>query len=122
MIVTNKFNNMSFNLPYYSGISKAIKNGRNPYEGYQRGMGLQFGDLKEKILNDSLYREAFHASSSRSLVSENNRMNIFLIMKFFLEKIPFGNIVEFGSYRGGSAIFHTTGHFQKSAEKARYWV
>jgi predicted O-methyltransferase YrrM len=96
---------MSFNLPYYPGLAKGIKNGRNPYEGYQRGMGLQFGDLRKEILNDSLYNEALHASGHRSVMSEENRMNIYLIMKFFLDKIPFGNIVEFGSYKGGSAIF-----------------
>ena len=32
-------------------------------------------------------------------------MNLFLIMRFFLSRIPRGNIIEFGSYRGGNAIF-----------------
>ncbi len=32
-------------------------------------------------------------------------MNIFLILKFFLGNIPFGHIVEFGSYKGGNALF-----------------
>jgi hypothetical protein len=35
----------------------------------------------------------------------SRRMNIFLILKFFLPNIPPGDIVEFGSFRGGSAIF-----------------
>ena len=38
-------------------------------------------------------------------MSEENRMNIYLLLRFFLGKIPFGHIVEYGSYRGGSAIF-----------------
>ncbi len=32
-------------------------------------------------------------------------MNIFLILKYFLPYIPFGHIVEFGSYKGGNALF-----------------
>ncbi len=32
-------------------------------------------------------------------------MNLFLLLRFFLERLPFGHIVEYGSYRGGNAIF-----------------
>jgi hypothetical protein len=32
-------------------------------------------------------------------------MNIFLILKYYLAKLPPGNIIEFGSFRGGSCIF-----------------
>ena len=38
-------------------------------------------------------------------MSEENRMNIFLMLRFYLDRIPLGHIVEYGSYRGGSAIF-----------------
>jgi predicted O-methyltransferase YrrM len=37
--------------------------------------------------------------------SEDNRANIYLILKFFLPRLPFGHIIEFGSFRGGSALF-----------------
>jgi predicted O-methyltransferase YrrM len=33
------------------------------------------------------------------------RMNIFLLFKYFLGHLPPGHVVEYGSYRGGSAIF-----------------
>lgn len=92
-------------LPVRIKVTEGIRFGRNVSEGYQRGWGLQFGDLKEKILADPLYQEALAVARDRTLQSEENRMNVFLLMRFFLAKIPFGHIVEYGSYRGGSAIF-----------------
>ena len=92
-------------LPEIAGVTQGIRNGRNVYEGYQRGWGLQFGGLRQKVLADPLYREAFDVARGRTIMSEENRMNIFLLLRFFLGKIPFGHIVEYGSYRGGSAIF-----------------
>lgn len=96
---------MSFTLPVIHGFENNISNGRNIYEGYQRGWGVQFGSLKRKVLRDSLYQEAFSIACDRTIVSEDNRINIFLILKFFLGNIPFGHIVEYGSYKGGNAIF-----------------
>jgi predicted O-methyltransferase YrrM len=32
-------------------------------------------------------------------------MNIYLLIRFFLPKLEFGHIVEFGSYKGASAMF-----------------
>ena len=92
-------------LPELPGMTKGLRNGRSVYEGYQRGWGLQFSDLKQKILTDPLYQEAFSVATDRTIMSEENRMNIFLLLRFFLSQIPFGHIVEYGSYRGGSAIF-----------------
>jgi hypothetical protein len=92
-------------LPELKGMTKGIRRGRNIYEGYQRGWGLQFGGLKEKVLKDPLYNEAFSLAKDRTIMSEENRMNIFLLLRFFLDKIPSGHIVEYGAYRGGSAIF-----------------
>lgn len=92
-------------LPAMTGMVDGIRQGRNVYEGYQRGWGLQFGGLKDKILNDPLYQEAFAVAKDRTIMSEDNRMNIFLLLRFFLGRVPFGHIVEYGSYRGGSAIF-----------------
>ena len=92
-------------LPELKGMNLGLRNYRNVYEGYQRGWGLQFGGLKEKVLTDNLYQEAFAVANDRTIMSEENRMNIYLLLRFFLGKIPFGHIVEYGSYRGGSAIF-----------------
>lgn len=86
-------------------LKSEIRNGRNISEGYARGWGLQFDDLREKISKDPLYQEASALANGRTIVTEDNRMNIFLIMKYFLPKISTGHIVEFGSYKGGNAIF-----------------
>jgi len=99
-------NKMSDNyLPIMKGVATGIRQGRNVYEGYQRGWGLQFGGLREKVLADPLYKEAFAIARDRTIMSEENRMNIYLLLRFYLDKIPVGNIIEYGSYRGGSAIF-----------------
>ena len=92
-------------LPELKGMVNGFRKGRNVYEGYQRGWGLQFGGLKERIFADPLYNEALAVAVDRTIMSEENRMNIFLILRFFIDKIPFGHIVEYGAYRGGSAIF-----------------
>lgn len=86
-------------------LNSEIRKGRNVSEGYARGWGIQFSDLREKVKLDPLYHEAVELSYGRTIMTENNRINIFLIMKYCLKDIPSGNIVEFGSYKGGQAIF-----------------
>lgn len=92
-------------LSYFSTIPTSLRNGRNIGDGYARGWGLQFGDLKKKIAADNLYQEALAAADGRTVQCEDNRMNIYLLLKHFLHKLDGGHIVEFGSYKGGSAIF-----------------
>lgn len=92
-------------LPELQGLAQGIRKGRNIYEGYQRGWGLQFGGLYDKVLADPLYREALKLAKGRTILAELNRMNIFLILRFFLGRAQRGHIIEFGSYRGGNAIF-----------------
>jgi hypothetical protein len=81
-----------------------LRKGRNVQEGYARGVGLQFGKLAEAILADPVYQQAVALAQGRSLVSEHNRMNLFLILRRFLDEVP-GDIIEFGSYKGGNALF-----------------
>lgn len=68
-------------------------------------MGLQFGDLRRRIAEDPLYPDALALATGRTVQCEENRMNLYLIVRHFLGALPFGHIVEFGSYREGSAIF-----------------
>ncbi|MDT3778888.1 macrocin O-methyltransferase [Nitrospira sp. MA-1] len=82
-----------------------IRKSRNVRDGYARGWGLQCGQLRELVRKDALYQEACRLAAGRTVVSEDNRMNLFLILKYFLPYIPFGHIVEFGSYKGGNALF-----------------
>jgi SAM-dependent methyltransferase len=92
-------------LPVLNGISNEMRKGRNIYEGYQRGWGLEFGDLKQKCLADPDFQAAHAASRQRSLLLAERTLNLFLIIKYFLPKLERGHIVEYGSYRGGSALF-----------------
>ncbi len=82
-----------------------LRLGRSVGDGYARGWGIQFGDLRQKVLADPLYREALALASGRTILAEDNRINLYLLIKFFLPRLPTGHIVEFGSYRGGNAIF-----------------
>lgn len=88
---------------HLSNSSSLIK-GRNVLAGYTRGWGLQFNILRSFIKQDSLFQESFALAKDHCLTHEVSLMNIFLIMKYGLPGGS-GDIVEFGSYRGGSAIF-----------------
>jgi len=92
-------------LPQHIGVPAKIRSGRNVHDGYQRGCGLQFSDLQEKIRQDPLYKKAMKIAHGRTIMTEHNRMNIYLILKFYLDRVPFGHVVEFGSYLGGNALF-----------------
>lgn len=88
-----------------STVTPTLRKGRCVVDGYARGWGLQFGDLRKMVANDSLYKEAMRFVQGRSVVAEDNRMNIFLIIRDYLKHLDFGHIVEFGSYKGGNALF-----------------
>jgi predicted O-methyltransferase YrrM len=86
-------------------VPEGLRRGRSVLEGYQRGAGLETGDLRQRVQVDPLYRDALAASDERSVMKLDRRYNIFLLLKFFLSRIPAGHIIEFGSFRGGNAIF-----------------
>lgn len=86
-------------------VEQSIRKGRNLYEGYQRGIGLQLCDLGARIAVDPDFYRARALAAGRTIIGDASLWNIFLLLKFFLPRLPVGNIVEFGSYRGGSAIF-----------------
>lgn len=94
-------------LPVLNNISRDLRTGRSIYDGYVRGWGIQFGDLREQVRKDPLYQQALALSSDRTVISEDNRINLFLILRFSLGKIGTGDIIEFGSYRekGGMQFF-----------------
>lgn len=77
--------------------------GRNIRDGYLRGTGLAYGTLVQDIRADGDYQEALRLAAGRSICWEPRLMNLYLLIRFYLPKL--GDIVEFGSYRGGSAIF-----------------
>lgn len=93
-------------LPPVLGVTPGVSKGRVVREGYQRGWGLQYGGVRAKVLADPIYIRAVACAEGRlQNFSEDNRMNLYLILRFFLSKIAHGHILEFGSFRGGSVLF-----------------
>ena len=82
-----------------------IRKGRCPRDGYARGWGLAFTYLAQQIQADPIYRECWKLAEGRTIQDEMRRMNLYLIVRYFLPRMGPGSIIEFGSWRGGSAIF-----------------
>ena len=74
-------------------------------DGYRRGWGLQYGKLREEILKDRVFLEANEISKNRSIMFDDHRLNLYLLLRDYLGTVPFGHVIEFGTYRGGNAIF-----------------
>ena len=64
-----------------------LRRERNVSDSYVRSIGLQFGNLRNMIRSDLAYQRASAAAGARGIVSEDNRMNIFLIIRYFLPKL-----------------------------------
>lgn len=79
--------------------------GRNLRDGYMRGTGLAYGELVGYIRAESDYQEAVQLAAGRSICNEHRLMNLYLLIRVYLPRLSPGDIIEFGSYRGGSAIF-----------------
>lgn len=92
-------------LPEFGHVEKGFRKGRNVYEGYQRGVGLEFGELCGTVAQDADFIEAYSFAEGRTIVSTNRLMNLFLLIRFYLPRLAPGHIVEYGSYNGGSALF-----------------
>lgn len=78
--------------------------GRNVVAGHIRGCGLRFGKLEDAVRKDPLYQEAFQIAKRGTLLNETALMNFFLLLKYSIKDMV-GDIIEFGSYLGGSAVF-----------------
>jgi len=89
-------------------MARVIDRGCCPYDGYQRGTGLAHGTLAEGVWNDPLFRKALalaRLGPVRTMCTEERLMNLFLLIKFFLRDLPSQTVVEYGTFRGGSALF-----------------
>lgn len=92
-------------------LSREPRKGRNPFDGYARGYGLQFGNVVELCQADPDFRQALRLAAGRTTMISNagvvgmNLVNLFLLIAFYVPRLGRGHIVEFGAYKGGSAIF-----------------
>jgi predicted O-methyltransferase YrrM len=91
-----------------SAVAQGVHGGRAPYEGYQRGVGLEYGDLRQAVESHPLYQEALRAATNRTVMSVDRLKNLFLIVAVFFDALESRNIIEFGCYRGGSVLFFAT--------------
>jgi hypothetical protein len=88
-----------------AAMSGELMNGRSTKDGYLRGCGIQFGNVVSLCKADPLFAHAYNLVRGRTVVTDAKLINLFMLVKFFLSQLPPGHIVEFGSFRGGSAIF-----------------
>jgi len=98
-------------MPAVPEMQRTLERGRYLYDGYQRSSSLKYGSLGDLVTRDPIYRKARAASrlpGVRSVVDEERFHNLFLIIKFFMRDLKSQNVIEFGAYKGGSAIFLAT--------------
>ncbi|WP_242913394.1 TylF/MycF/NovP-related O-methyltransferase [Brevundimonas pishanensis] len=89
-------------------LTNKIMGGRSIYDGTVRGVGLEYGDLAQRIEQHPLFIEACHNAQRRSVMHYHRTMNLFLLIALYFDSLESKDIIEFGSYRGGSAIFMAT--------------
>jgi predicted O-methyltransferase YrrM len=109
-------------LPDYD-MARVIDRGRCAYDGYVRGTSLAHGDLAEQVWNDPLFRKALEIArlpQVKTMCTEARLMNLYLLLKFYLPKLASQNIVEYGSFKGGSALFMAA-ILKEIAPEARVW-
>ena len=82
-----------------------VERGRNVRDGYRRGWGLQFNKLADRVAKEPLFAQAYQTARGRTIVAPLNLVNLYLIIQGYLGRLESQDIIEFGSYRGGSAIF-----------------
>lgn len=87
------------------GHIATFRNGRNPRDGYDRGAGLKYRGLAQKIAAQTDFQEAAEFTRDRSLVTPDRLMNLYMLIRFYLPKLAHGDIIEYGCFRGGSAMF-----------------
>lgn len=95
------------NLFERSGYPLEVQGGRDIGAGHLRGWGLEYGSLVQDFLAaDPVYQAAFQAARDRgSLLLEHKLANLYLIIRYAMGE---GDIYEFGSFSGGSAVFMAT--------------
>lgn len=84
--------------------------GRDVLAGHLRGWGIEYGDLIQQCLTqDEVWLRALDAATRRgTLLTLPKLANLYLIMRYALATEDRLDVMEFGSFRGGSAVFMAT--------------
>jgi hypothetical protein len=91
-------------LPRVMYVRDEMRRGRNVHNGYQRGLAIMQHETRKIIEDDPDFKEALRLGGERTLVFREKLLNLFLLLKFYIPGGEAGHIVEFGSFKGGSAI------------------
>jgi macrocin-O-methyltransferase TylF-like protien len=79
--------------------------GRDVGAGHLRGWGLEYSDLYAQLQADPVFQTAYEAALARgTLLTPHKLANLYLIIRYAMAEEA-GDIYEFGSFRGGSAVF-----------------
>jgi hypothetical protein len=82
--------------------------GRDIGAGHLRGWGLEYGPVYEQVAADPVFIAAYQAAVDRgTLLTPHKLANLYLIIRYAMREDG-GDIYEFGSFRGGSAVFMAT--------------
>ena len=68
-------------------------------------MAVEFNRISDQLQQDALWNAALEATGGRSIVQPGRLLNLFLILTLYWEPHRGSHVIEFGSYRGGSALF-----------------
>lgn len=88
----------------------SVERGRDIRAGHLRGWGIEYGNIIEKaIAQDPAWQKAIDAASRRgTLLTAPKLANLYLILRYAVPREGPVNVIEFGSYRGGGAVFFAT--------------
>lgn len=78
---------------------------RNVPAGNARGWGLEFNRLGAVVAAEQGYAGSEALARARGCLLPSSKLhNLYLLLRYGLEAVP-GDIVELGTYKGGSAVF-----------------
>lgn len=86
-------------------VRAGIRKGRAPDDGYRRGWGLQYGDIQSLIEQDDLFQKCISLPTIQPFLDHSKKCNLFLLLSQYVPLLEDKNVVEFGSFKGGTAIF-----------------
>lgn len=82
----------------------AVRKGRSPRDGYQRAT-MRYSGLFENVVQEKDFQEAYSLIKNRTLTNIHRLVNLYLLIRFYMPNNEPGDIIEYGSYKGGSAVF-----------------
>src|SRR5258706_3885600 len=88
----------------------SVERGRDIRAGHLRGWGIEFGKIIESTISvDPIWQKALAAATRRgTLLPPAKLANLYLILRYAIPQQGPVNVIEFGSFKGGAAVFFAT--------------